>query len=138
MKRSATRYINFTKKALESLPIPDGGRIVVYDEQEEGLGVRIETNGRRTFFWFKKVLRQTNFSIDRHRVRCFDRKCPRDCGKGWNVSILAKWKNGGYEEGKNPFERHEEPTFGELVDRYIERHIKLAQRKDQESQARRT
>jgi len=56
MKRAATRYLNFTKETLESLPVPKSGRVVYYDEDSDSLGIRVEASGRKRFFWFKKVM----------------------------------------------------------------------------------
>ena len=51
MKRSATRYINFTKKALESLPIPDSAAALSFT-----------TNKKRALVFGLKPMAAEHFS----------------------------------------------------------------------------
>jgi integrase len=121
MRRKPTQRKTFSVKVVEKIPIPKGGRIHVYDTRGD-LGLRIDANGRRTFFWFRSVNGAPVFralgtfpasSIDEARNRARDL-----------TAKLEKWRANNYE-GPNPFDEPETtPTFGALVDAYVSKRIK--------------
>lgn len=113
--------INFTKRSIETLPIPKEKRATHYDLQVRGLGILVQPSGHRSFFWFRKVRgiptwrtigAFPEWSIEQARTEA--NKLSANC---------ATWKQNGYD-GDNPFERQTVPTFDELVKDYTERHIK--------------
>lgn len=120
-QRAATRRENFTKKLLESLELPESGRATVYDSTTAHLGLRLEANGNKTFFWFRKVRGAPTFrSIGAYPDVSIDKA--RETAEEWN-GHLAEWKRHNYD-GENPFEKpNGELTFEQLVESYIERHI---------------
>jgi integrase len=121
--RTKSKRILFTVKGIAALPIPKEGRTTVYDAHRDanGLAIRLDANGRRTFFWFRSVLNRPTFRslgtfpatpIDeaRNRARDFTGK-------------LERWRASGYQ-GANPFEEPEaEPTLAGLVTAYIEKRV---------------
>ena len=53
---SRKNTINFTKKALDSLPIPVGdSRPSYYDEQVNGLLIRITSKGTKSYMVFRRI-----------------------------------------------------------------------------------
>jgi hypothetical protein len=52
-KRKKPAKLAFTEKAIAKLPIPEAGSRPVhyYDDSTPGLGVRVETDGKKKFFW---------------------------------------------------------------------------------------
>jgi integrase len=121
--RKPTERLAFTKRSLESLPIPTTGRRHIYDDNVRELGFRIESSGRKTFFWFRKVRGRGRFksigifpstSIEQARGRAHELS-----------GDLDKLKRNDFE-GRNPFERPRgEPTLEGLLDDYIEKHLRL-------------
>src|ERR1700753_2599690 len=48
--------LNFTKIALEALPVPkDGARVIYHDSKTNGLQLRVTSNGVKTFSMFRWV-----------------------------------------------------------------------------------
>lgn len=121
-RRSPTSRLLFSQKAVQKLRAPRAGRVHVYDEREEGLGIRLEAGGRKSFFWFRKVRGVPTFrSIGTFPATSVDQA--RSTAQEWNGD-LEEYKRHGYE-GENPFARASgEPTLGELRDRYIEQRLK--------------
>jgi integrase len=123
--RTSTKRILFTAKTIERLSIPKAGRTTVYDTHRDanGLALRLDSNGKRTYFWFRSVLGKPIFrslgsfeatSIDEARNRA--RK---------NTAKLQAWREKEYQ-GPNPFEESEGvPTFGNLIDQYIAKRITM-------------
>lgn len=115
--RKKTAKINFTKKALDALPVPKYKRAIYYDKQTRGLGLLMQPTGRRSFFWFRKVrgypMWKTigpfpDLSIEQ----------ARESADGFNTSN-AEWKRKDYE-GLSPFKSHNGLTLGEVFDRYAD------------------
>ena len=116
-----TDRLNFTKKAVEALPIPRERREMHYDSQTRGLGVMVQPTSHRSFFWFRKVRGRPTWqtigdfpdlSVENARARASDLN-----------SRLAKWKAADYE-GPSPFERRRDLTLGALVADYLERQVR--------------
>jgi integrase len=112
--------INFTKRTLETLPVPDGDRYVLYrDLQARGLGVKVEPSGRKTFFWSRKALGQAQWkTIGEFADVTLDRA--RAEANSFNID-RERWR----ASGENPFARPADITLGEIIDQYVERWIKL-------------
>jgi hypothetical protein len=48
--------INFTKRALDTLPLPEPGkRLEVYDNKIRGLLIRVTSNGTKSFTVYRRV-----------------------------------------------------------------------------------
>jgi len=112
---------SFNKRYLEKLPTKDK-RYSVFDSETSGLGLAVYPSGQKTFFHLRKVQgypeRTTigpfpDLSVENARGRASDLN-----GK------LSRWKANDYE-GPHPLGRRTRIlTFGELLDDYIDRHLK--------------
>jgi integrase len=109
--------INFTKRTLEALPVPQQKRAVWHDVQTRGLGILVHTTGRKSFFWFRKVNGDPTWktigefpalSIEQARASASD----------FNTK-LATWKSNQFD-GPSPFKRQDALTLGTLFERYYE------------------
>jgi integrase len=121
MDKRDTQRFNFTKKTVESLPIPTERRTSYYDTQTRGLGLLIQPTGHRSFFWFRKVQDRPvwktlgdfpDLSVEQARDAAGDQN-----------SKLAKWKASDYQ-GENPFVERQDLTLSQLADDYIERQVR--------------
>jgi integrase len=122
-KRTPVRKLNFTKRTLAALPIPsDDDRLIVFDSNTPGLGFCVFASGIRSFFhrrFVRGVAQRTTLG------RFEDLSIDQARGEASKLNArIAAWKLSGYE-GESPFEkRPDAATFGELVEQYIERHVK--------------
>ncbi|MGB2679136.1 MAG: site-specific integrase [Candidatus Acidiferrum sp.] len=122
MKRKPVQKLNFTKRALESLPVPrDARRLIVFDSNTPGLGFIVFSSGIRSFFhrrFVRGVAQRTTLG------RFEDLSIDQARGEASKLNAkIAAWKLSGYH-GDSPFEkRPDSTTFGELVEKYIERHV---------------
>jgi integrase len=112
--------LNFTKRLIEAIPTP-GKKTIYYDAQVRGLGLLVQTTGHRAFFWFRKVQTRAvwktigswpDLSVENARATAQD----------YN-NKLAKWKANNYE-GPGPFDKPISKNLGEVLDDYIERHLR--------------
>ncbi|MGD0908943.1 MAG: site-specific integrase [Candidatus Acidiferrales bacterium] len=112
---------NFTKRSLEKLPAKDK-RYNVLDAQTRGLGLCVYPTGQKTFYHVAKVLgypRRTTIG----QFPDMSIEAARGKASGLNEK-LADWKGKDFQ-GPAPFEKQlGEPTFGALVDAYIEKHLR--------------
>jgi len=109
--------INFTKKALESLPTPKEKRAVWHDVQTRGLGLLVQPTGRKSFFWFRKVNADPTWkTIGEFPDLSIEQA--RASAAGFNKS-LAEWKSKDYA-GPSPFKRQDALTLGTLFESYYE------------------
>jgi integrase len=122
-KRRPARKLNFTKRALEALDVPRGDdRLVVFDTHTPGLGFVVFASGVQSFFHRRRV-RGTAERTTLGRFPDLTIEQARGDASRLNAKI-ATWKLSGYQ-GQSPFdERQEAATFGDLVDKYIERHVR--------------
>jgi integrase len=121
-KRKPARKLNFTKRALEDLEVPNGDdRLIVLDTKAVGLGFVVFGSGVRSFFHRRRV----RGVAERTTLGKFEEltvEQARDEATKLNARIAA-WKLSDYQ-GESPFEkRPDATTFGDLVDKYIERHV---------------
>ena len=122
-KLVARRRFNFTKKALDALPVPaNEQRAYFYDVQVRGLAIAVSPAGRKTFVLYRKVNRRPErinlglypeMSIDQAR------------GK-------AEQMNSAIAQGENPRNDQramkQENTLGEFFDIYLEHFAKVHKR----------
>jgi integrase len=113
---------SFNKKDLEKLA-PAAKRYNVLDPETRGLGLVVHPSGEKTFYHQVKVLgyprRTTLGSFDSLSIE-------QARGEASNINAaIAKWKLNDCQ-GPAPFEKKQqgEPTFSELLDSYIEKHLK--------------
>jgi integrase len=122
-KRKPAQRLNFTKRALEDLHVLRGAdRRIVFDTNTPGLGFVVFASGVRSFFHRRFVRGAAErTALGRFPERTIEQA--RGDASRLNAEV-ADWKLSGYQ-GESPFEkRPEATTFGELVDRYIDRHVK--------------
>jgi integrase len=121
MRKTTTR-INFTKKALEALPVPPQRRAVYRDSQTRGLGVMLQPTGHRAFFWFRKIRGRPTWktiglfpdlSIDQARARAAELN-----------AALASWKARDYC-GDDPIIRRRHVTLGFVLNDYVEKRLSV-------------
>jgi integrase len=122
-QRKPAQKLNFTKRALEALEVPAGDdRLIVFDTKTAGLGFVAFASGARSFFHRRRV----RGIAERTTLGKFD-DLTIEQARGEASSLnarIAAWKLSGYQD-ESPFEkRPDAATFGELVDRYIERHVR--------------
>src|SRR6185437_4313958 len=121
-EREIAQKFNFTRRALERIPVPQEQRAISFDRGIAGLGFMVFPSGVRSFFhrrWVRGTAERTTLgrfpemSIEQAREEA-----------GRLNAAIAKWKLSGYR-GESPFHRPlDEITFGALVEDYIERHVK--------------
>lgn len=111
---------SFTKKALESLPLPEGSaRYSFKDERERGLIIRVTPKGQKTFQLYQKFhgrpVRVTLGTFPDMSVE--------------NARKEAQLKKAELTQGKNPnIEKtkfQQESTLKELFNEYMERYSKV-------------
>ncbi len=121
--RAGTERINFTKRTIEAL-LPQDQRRTFYDTQTRDLGLRVEPNNRKSFFWFRQVAGRPKFkalgvfpgtSIEAARGAASELSGQLDALKRTNFSALTP----------NPFAgTRGELTLETLLEDYIERRLK--------------
>lgn len=119
----STTKLNFTKPALQKLPLPPAGRRDYYrDEREKGLLLDVRSTGSMTFYLYKKV----NGKPERMYLGQFPDMSIENARKA------SAGKKGEIAQGQNPQDEkrniRNEITFGELFTMYLERHSKLHKR----------
>jgi integrase len=113
------KNFNFTKKALDSLPLPESGkRLYVYDTKVRGLELMITEQGTKSFKVYRKLNEKPiRVTLGRYPQLTIE-NARREAQK-----ILAELNS-----GKNPNEEKKklraEITFGEMFAMYMERYSK--------------
>jgi integrase len=112
--------LNFTKKALEGLEPSPTKRLVYHDEHTDGLCLRVEPSGNKSFVWFRKINGRPTFQ---HIGKFPDLSVEnaRKAAGNYN-SKFADWKAEAYD-GANPFERRRDMTLGDVFEDYVTRHL---------------
>lgn len=122
--------MNIREKFVEKLQ-PGTKRKNERDDELTGFGIRVEAasiGGRKSFFWNAKVSGEVVFK-SLGEWPAVSVKAARDRAREWAGKASA-WKQAGCPENANPFakakrqERATTPKFSELVDTYVERHLK--------------
>jgi integrase len=129
--------MKLTEKCVAKLE-PGTSRVHFLDDDVTGFGVRIDPDGRRSFFWRAKVNGVVRFralgefpSVSVGDARTDAIECN---GKA------AEWKRLRYE-GADPFEKKKRlipttvPTFQELVEAYIAEHVHRHASKPEKAEA---
>ena len=111
---------NFTKKGLDSLPLPSKGkRTYYYDTKVRGLGVSLTDKGTISFLVYRKV----NGSPERITLGRYPDLSIE------NARALASDVNSQMAQGKNPNQEksklRSELNSKELLSQYLERHANL-------------
>ena len=119
----ARRRFNFTKKALDALPIPrNAQRAYFYDAQIRGLCAAVSPAGRKTFVLYRKI----NGRPERVNLGLYpDMSIEQARGK-------AEQMNSAIAQGENPRDDQramkQENTLGEFFEIYLENFAKLHKR----------
>lgn len=118
----ATR-LNFTKAAIEALPLPEAGkRLWAYDTKVRGLALQVTGTGAKSFYVVRKVEGKTEF----YRLGAYPDLTVEQVRK------QAQAVNGEIAKGINPAEARREKrrewTLAELISDYMEHHAKLHKR----------
>lgn len=115
--------INFTKRGLETLSLPESGKRVTYqDTKTPGLSLRVTASGTKTFIVYRKVKgRPERVTLGRFPTITVEQ-----------ARKLAAEANGAIARGENPNDKRrayrEEITLGGLFGEYMERHAKIHKR----------
>jgi integrase len=111
---------NFTKHVIEAIEPEPGRRITIHDTKVEGLILRVEPSGRKSFSWlrkgggkvqFKRIGSFPDFTVEQARGKASEHN-----------AALAKWAGDDFH-GESPFERRLHLTLGQVLDHYIEHHV---------------
>ncbi len=117
--------INFTKANITNLPQPQTGKRTFYrDTKIPGLGIRVTSNGTKTFVVYRKITgKPERITLGRYPAMTVEQARKK-----------AQQVNGEIAKGLNPQEakRRERHglTLGELHKRYMEDCIQLHQKRD--------
>lgn len=124
--------INFTKAALDGLPLPvSGQRATYHDTKIAGLQLRLTATGVKTFSVFRRVRGgdPERVTLGRYPVMSIEQ-----------ARRLALDASAAMEAGENPAESKRlargERIFGDLFAEYLERHAKPSKRTWREDQQR--
>jgi integrase len=119
--RKESKRIHFTKRALDALAVPASGRVTYYDSRSH-LGLRVDERGIKSFFFFrtgpqgKPIFR----SLGTHPATLIE---TARANANELQGKLEGWRAKNYA-GDDPFADAEaEPTFQELVDRYVAKRV---------------
>jgi len=118
------KQFNFTKAALDALPLPDAGnRLVCHDTKTTGLQIRVSSSGVKTFSLYRRVKGGSPERVTLGRYPEMSIEQARRKSAEINAAI---------EFGANPAEvkrAHKgELTFGDLFKQYLTRHAKPRKR----------
>ena len=115
---------NFTVAGINNLPTPTKKRVSYRDAQVPELGLLVQPTGTKSFFWFRKVAGRPTWRTIGAFPSDVSLEQARNKAREYSAK-LGSWKLSGYRSDANPFEkRRGEPTFSELVEDYIARHVK--------------
>jgi integrase len=123
---------NFTKKAIEALPLPETGRRDVYhDAKTTGLQIRVTAGGAKTFCLYRRIKGGQPERVTLGRFPDMTIEQARQKAAEINAAI---------EGGANPADAKRahkaENTFADLFSEYINRHAKRNKRTWREDEQR--
>jgi len=103
-----------TKRLIDSLELPERGRLNVFDTSLSGFGISVFPSGTRSFFvMYGPSNRRRRMTLGKYGPLTVDR-----------ARAMAQAKLGDIVEGADPLNTREErrrvPTFGKWVDEYLE------------------
>lgn len=117
------RYLNFTKRGIESLPLPKGKpREFYFDTETKGLRLAVYPTGRRTFYHIRKANGREecsyigefpDLSIENARTRAEELN-----------SVLARRRLVGFTQEETLAPDRCYMTLETLLQHYLDRHIK--------------
>jgi integrase len=123
----SSKRSHLTKIAVEAVPPPAVGHLVVWDTKLPGFAVRVSLKGRRTYFVHRRLKsgRQVKVTIGRHgtpftceQARARAKELLGDIAAGRDPSAPRR------EARKAEKERREAPTVAELCATYLEEHAR--------------
>ena len=125
-----TNKINFTKRSIESIELPDKGkRLTFYDSKTPSLALRVTSTGTKTFVIYRKI----NGKPERYTIGKFPMVTIEQ------ARLQAAEINATIAKGDSPNESkraiRDEMTLEDLFDLFLEKHAKLHKRswkKDQD------
>jgi integrase len=119
--------MHITHKAVEKLK-PGAKRFQIADDELKGFGVRVEADGKKSFYWSARIRGKLYFrhlgehpSVTVEQARTEARTL---------IGVASGWRASGFQE-KDPFEREHivqdkgVPLFKELVEAYITRQVRV-------------
>jgi len=113
--------LNFTKQSVEAITPDKSRRTTYHDTKTEGLILRVEPSGKKTYCWLRKGAGKVQFKkigtfpdLSLEQVRGMAAK---------HNSGLAEWQANDYK-GDNPFVKQSAKTIAALADRYVESQIR--------------
>jgi len=114
------RKINFTKKAIEDLPLPtDAPKVRYHDTKTSCLGLMVYSSGRKVYIFYRKVEgRPEQMTIGRFPDMTIEQARGR-------VDELNSKVARGINPGQESRALREEMTLGELFDKYLEEYAKV-------------
>ena len=123
MAKQAQNAINFTKGALEVLPLPPTGkRFFIYDTKGNGLHLVVTSHGQKSFY----IRRRINGKNEKHCLGAFP-----DLSVDQARDKAARFA-GAVAFGDNPSEQRRllrgEISLGELFQEYLDRHMKKSRK----------
>jgi integrase len=118
--------VHLTEKSIQKIR-PGAKREQYVDDETTGFGIRVEPSGRKSFYWFQKVRGTPRF-------RSLGEFPSMALSQARAAAVVlagqaATWKNSGYS-GPDPFDKKPAPgpatvpTFSELVEAYIDNHVR--------------
>lgn len=111
--------LNLTKKEIAELPTPpEGKRAEYYDTQIRGLLIRVTSNGKKAFY----VRRKKDGVSQRLIIGPFPETSLEEARKKAFELCAALVK--GDNPRKKAIAARSEPTFGELLDEYLDQHAR--------------
>jgi integrase len=112
------RHLNFTKKGIEQLPIPEK-KTLYHDTKVRSLKLKIRPSGSKSFMFYRKINGYPEYIMLGRFPEVTVENARNEVTK-YNTLIA---------QGINPAEKQRairsEMTFGQLFEQYIERHAKL-------------
>jgi integrase len=122
--RQKSHRLNFTKHSLEDIATDPKQRTVYHDTRTDGLCLRVEPSGRKTFCWFRKINGRPTFK----HIGLFPDltvENARDKANEYNHQF-ARWKADEYQ-GESPLEpKRRDLTFTVVLEDYVARHLTAA------------
>ncbi|WP_191830873.1 tyrosine-type recombinase/integrase [Pseudomonas fluorescens] len=122
MKRAPSLKLNFTKAALDSLPLPESGqRSTYHDTQVNGLQIRVTANGTKTFYVFQRVNGKPE------RVKVGEHPYPImgiDQARKRAKEIIHQIAEGQSPNVSKREEKAKSLTLAEAVERYVEKKLR--------------
>jgi integrase len=134
---ATTNRTGFTERRVADLK-PQAKRYTVYDDRTKGLAIRIDPNNAKVYFWFRSVRGKPVWrSLGTHPEMTVE--SARTEASRLNV-LLKDWKDEGFK-GPSPFasrtpQSSGAPTFAELVDAYVNQHVRETANRPEAAEAR--